>query len=114
LVAREKKYKSAHSTLQALYDQTGYDGATGGSFPDHDLFLVRLMHLRYAEDVRLEYEVHVATKRHDDALEIAIAERRASELITQATKAMGLSHQHAREAYNSSKPGTYYATSTGG
>ena len=100
--------------MQALYDQTGYDGATGGSFPDHDLFLVRLMHLRYAEDVRLEYEVHVAARRHDDALEMAIAERRASELITQATKAMGLSHQHAREAYNSSKPGTYYATSTGG
>jgi hypothetical protein len=114
LAAREKKYRSAHFTLQALYDQTGYDSTTGGLFPDHDLFLVRLMHIRYAEDVRLEYELHVATKRHDDALEMAIAERRASELITKATKAMGLSHQHAVEAYKSSKPGTYYATSTWG
>ena len=114
MVAREKKYKSAHVTLQALYDQFGYDSTTGGPFPDHDQFLVRLMHMLYAEDVRLEYELHVATKRHDDALEMAIAERRASELITKATKAMGLSHQHAREAYKSSKPGTYYATSTWG
>jgi hypothetical protein len=72
------------------------------------------MHMHYAEGVRLESELHVATKRHNDALEMAIAERRASKLITRATKAMDLSHQHAVEAYKASKPGTYYATSTWG
>lgn len=47
----------------------------------------------------------MAIKRHDDALEKAIAERQASELLVKATKAMGLSHQHTGEAYRSSKPG---------